>query len=323
MDNPQKRDGERSTDGASHQPEATPEGERVHSSTQSDAQSGADTSENRGGEAPTRAPGEPSPITGAPETATTEGGGNASGGKMMFAVIIVVVAAILAGAYYFMTKNNQTASLGNGAEQTAGSKDLIEMLDLEQTDVVARVNGEALPWKDYEQSVNEVLQGAGSSGLDVKDPAVQDQIQNQALTALVNTELLLQVARSENIEASDEEVESELENIKTQIGDDKQLDTMLEKFNLTREELRESIGEQIVINQYINQTVSPDSIEVTDAEVQTMYDQVSENAQGQELPPLEEVRGAIESQLKSQKQQELVAAHIETLREGADIELLI
>jgi hypothetical protein len=63
------------------------------------------------------------------------------------------------------------------------------------------------------------------------------------------------------------------------------------------------------------------NIQITEEEVVAIY----EAAGGAEadLPPLDEVRGQIEAQVRGTKEQEAVTAFIDELRKGASIQILI
>ncbi|MCD5382087.1 MAG: SurA N-terminal domain-containing protein [Candidatus Pacebacteria bacterium] len=185
---------------------------------------------------------------------------------------------------------------------------------------VATINGAKVTHGEYQTSILEITQNATAQGADVSDPLVQQQIAEQALTALVNTELLVQKAHAEGHTATPEQVDIEYANLAEQVGGTEVLMQKLEELNLTDADLRENIAEQVVITAYLDTAVSAEALAVTDEDIATFYTSIAANG---DAPPLEEIRPFLEEQLIAGKQQEFVTELIDTLRAEADVEITL
>src|SRR5699024_5175170 len=141
----------------------------------------------------------------------------------------------------------------------------------------------------FEGQYQQMAMQAQMSG----QPVDEEQLKQQSVEGLVGTELLEQEAADRGLEASESEIDAELE-----------------EFAETNQVSTEEYGE-----------FTP-----SEEEVQSAYDQAGQQQSmmgaqggGQELPPLEEVRGDVEEQLKSEKQAQDMQTLFEELREDADI----
>ena len=76
-----------------------------------------------------------------------------------------------------------------------------------------------------------------------------------------------------------------------------------------------------MIQTHLAKAVDVRTVILDPKEVRTVYDQA--NTPEAKLPPFEQVKGEIESQLRLGKEQELVNSYIETLRSAATIETKI
>ena len=95
----------------------------------------------------------------------------------------------------------------------------------------------------------------------------------------------------------------------------------MEQFGVTDSVLKRDIRNELVIQTLLDQVFAESSIEVSDAEVEELYNSAG-GAEGG-LPPLEEVRAQIEAQVQSTKEQEIVDDFIESLRNQSTVEVLI
>jgi parvulin-like peptidyl-prolyl isomerase len=208
-------------------------------------------------------------------------------------LIIAAVLLVVAGAWYFMTNRTEGA--------------------------VAIVNGEEISRTEYNELESRIAaeQGMGATGL---EPATREQLKPQILDALISQTLLRQAAQRAGAEATSAEVDAEMAMIRGQFESDDTFTAALSAEGLTENTLRTRLVSELTIRKYLEQTVNLSSVSVTDEEVTSAYGQL---AGGEEAPSLEEVRPQLEGWLIQQKQQELVAAHVQTLRSDAEIEILI
>lgn len=213
---------------------------------------------------------------------------------------------------------------GAPAEQQMPEPDLGDV-----PDVVAEVNDEEISGDEYssayETSFAQMAMQAQMSGEEVDEEALQEQ----TLDNLIGYELLTQDALANDYEATDEDVEAELENVVEANGLESadELFEVAEEQGTGEEQLREDVEQQVLINQVVE---SLDVEEPTDEEIEEAYEQFTtqqeqapegEDGEETETPDLEELRPQIEEQLATQKENEAVLAHMEDLREDADVEI--
>jgi len=219
-------------------------------------------------------------------------------------VAIIGIVIVAAGAWFFFS--NGEAPSQNGMPEIS--------------DTVARVNGEDIIRTELENSEAQI---AAQQGIDLAslDTAGREQLQAQALDGLIANTLIQQAAANSGIIATEADIDAQIELIKGQFPDDAQFQEALSGQGLSEADLREQVKGEVAIQAYLEQTLDLAAITVTDEEVNALYEQ--ESAVTEDVPPLEDVRGQIESFVIQQKQQELFAAHIQELRSNADIEILI
>lgn len=226
-----------------------------------------------------------------------------------------------------------------GQEAPMGQEDM-EMPEPDTEDipdVVATVNGEEISSEEftplYEQQFQQMAMQAQMSGEEPDEATIQEQV----LDTAIGTELLLQDAEEQGFEASEEEIDTALDDAAEQGGMESadELIAAYEEQGNSEEELREDASDQAKINQV---TDSLDVPEPSEEELQELYDQREEQqqmmaeAQGgeggegmpgaeqQEMPPFDEVRDELEEEAVKQNENEAQMSHIEELREDADVE---
>lgn len=186
---------------------------------------------------------------------------------------------------------------------------------------VATVNGVKITREAYQKNREQVQLSAQQQGVDISDPAVLAEIDTQAVQTLINTELLTQEAANRGIAVSDEDIQARYDEIIEQVGGTEALMTRMTELSLTEEGLRADIAGELLIQALFAEVIDVTTIEVTDEEIQAVYEQVS--AQQETDVAFEEVRDLIRSNLQLSKEQTLVSEYIESLRTAADIEIKV
>jgi peptidyl-prolyl cis-trans isomerase SurA len=182
----------------------------------------------------------------------------------------------------------------------------------------AVVNGVKIPLATYEKNRAQIEQNAAGQGLTVTDDDVEAEISKQAIDVLVNTELLKQAAAKNGVVVTEEQIDARYDEIVASLGGEAALNAKMLELGISPESLQTDIRGEILIQAYLTQAVDLSVVKIDEAAIKTVYDQA--NTPEANLPPLDEVRADIEAQLKSTQEQELVNAHIETLRTDAKIE---
>ena len=218
---------------------------------------------------------------------------------------------------------------GPGGDDSAGGDPAqggAEGPDLDSIpDPVAEVNGTSISKDEFvtvfEGQYQQMAMQAQMSG----QPVDEEQLKQQSVEGLVGTELLEQEAADRGLGASESEIDAELEEFAetNQVSTDEFVAKMGEQ-GMDSEEVMEQIESQLVVEKLITEEYG--EFTPSEEEVQSAYDQAGQQQSmmgaqggGQELPPLEEVRGDVEEQLKSEKQAQDMQTLFEELREDADI----
>ncbi len=197
--------------------------------------------------------------------------------------------------------------------------------DLEDLpDVVAVVNGTEIGKDEftaaYETQFAQAADQAQIGGQDVD----QDLLKASVAENLVSTELLRQEADSRGIEATPEARSGAIEDLlqQTQLSSEEELREAFADQGLDNAEFDARLVDQVRIDALLTQEAGDTT--PTDQEVEDAYDaaQAEQEAAGETatpIPPLEDVRPQIESQLAGAKTSEATQALIAQLREDADV----
>ncbi len=192
---------------------------------------------------------------------------------------------------------------------------------MEASAPAARVNGVVISGAEFSSSLQQLTDLSATQGANVTDTEVLAQLRTQAIETLVNAELLRQAAVAEGISATPEDIEGRFNEIKEGIGGEEVLKERMAEFGVTEESLRKDIENEFLIQALFDLRIDSDSIQVSETEISTFYDNAGGTAAG--LPPLEEVREQIVAQIKFEQEQTLINAFIEELRNEGEVEILI
>jgi len=191
----------------------------------------------------------------------------------------------------------------------------------EQADsaTVAVVNGEVITEAELAVASTQLEQAAAQQGADPSDPAVQANIRSQALDLVIGTTLLTQTAETEGVVVTDQAVADQLATIEADAGGAENLAARMQEFGITMDSLEADVRSELIISKLLDTIVTDEDTVITEAEIVTAYEDAG--ASGADLPPLEEVRTQIETQLQQAKGQSVIEAYVEQLRANADIEI--
>ncbi len=240
-------------------------------------------------------------------------------------------------------ENNENSSNEDGGNEGETAQEMPDPDLSDIPDVVAEVNGEEISKNEFESVYVSTLNNYAAQGMNIQEQdengEMQEQIQQQTVDQLIGQKLLIQEADNQDITASEEEIDEELTSLKEQFGSDEQFQEALDSEGVSEDELQSDIEQQVKVNKLVENETG--DIEVTDEEVEEMYNQMVQ-AQGggegeegseesedggseedgsseSETPSLEEMRPQIEQQITSQKQNEQVQSLVDQLREEGDV----
>ena len=142
---------------------------------------------------------------------------------------------------------------------------------------------------------------------------IEKQAAKSTLESLITETLILQEAKKDNIEISDEELNEELKKIEENLKQQGQeLDKLLAAQGMTKEKLKEQIGIQKIVEKIVGK-----DIEITDEEVDAFLE--ANEGFVPEDQDVEEAKPGIKEQLKQQKMGEKVREWLDALRKKAKI----
>jgi foldase protein PrsA len=149
---------------------------------------------------------------------------------MVLAVAVVLMSACDSGVQQTpvaptLTPKAPEALPGVGPTQTpapAGAKVAMEYVKRLEGATLAKVNGEAITWNDYEPALRQALLSLDQQyQLQWGDPAMQERLrylQEDVLTQTVDRWLASQMAAAQGITVSDTQVEAKIEEQKTKVA---------------------------------------------------------------------------------------------------------
>jgi len=240
----------------------------------------------------------------------------ASAANLRVAVGLLVLLGALGAGWFLFMNNTETDPFSNSTE---GS--LVASNSVEYPEVVAKINGKDVSRAELLTTVAQIQSQVQQSGADLSDPEVQSAIKARALDVLINTNVLVQAAEDAGYTASAEEVGTMRGQIEQNYESAEAFAAAMQASGYKDEDITEDITRQIVVDKYLRAEVLTEEIDVSDAEIEEVYNQAV--SQGQVLPALEEVSTQIHDQLVAQKEQVSITDFTTKLREAAEVEVLI
>ncbi|MCT1902778.1 SurA N-terminal domain-containing protein [Oceanobacillus sojae] len=241
--------------------------------------------------------------------------------KKLSLTIMMIITMLLAACG---NDDNNTEQKEEGDQQQEGTPEQQEQATpefeddefLDEEEPVVSVNGEEVQGSAYNRAYPLVKSVMFQSGQDVEDT---EALQDETIKFLVEQELIMQEANEAGVEVTDEEVQEELDAMKE--TDEEQFQTTLDQLHLSEEQYAEQLKFDLATGKYMEEEFD---VEVTDEEVEEMYDQMAEQSGDQEAGELnDETRAQLEGMIAQNKQREQYAEKVNELRESAEIEELI
>jgi len=189
--------------------------------------------------------------------------------------------------------------------------------------VVALVNKEVITWSELYQ----LMEKESSDELKALDEEKRMEIfkksENAFLEKLIDIRLQIQEAKRLGIEASPEEVDEAIENIKKKYSlSTEELQDSLDQEGLTFEEYKKRLSEQIMMSKLVNQQVRSKII-VSDEEVNDYFNKVENTIISQESYKLRQIFFNMPENDDMKKDVEERASYIiEKINEGEDFSRL-
>lgn len=211
---------------------------------------------------------------------------------------IIVLAIVIAGGWYMLSRNTPTTEAA----------------------IVATVNGASITRAELTAAETQI---AMQQGVEATSTEALASFQASALDLLIGQTLLKQAAIQAGIAASSTATEMELASAKAQFESEDAYQQALATRGMTEDDFRSKISDGAIIKAYLDQQVNFSGLTATDAEIQTLYDQLKSREPGIATPPLSQVRDQVAQLVVQQKQQSAADALVVQLRSAAQIEILI
>lgn len=227
--------------------------------------------------------------------------------KIVVTLITIIILLILgAGGWYAVS-----SGLFSSSENNDG------------TSAVAIVNEEKISRSDFDKLQKQIVAGQGIDLESLKGEELK-QLENQIIDELIARTLLRQTAERAGVNISQEEVNEQIELMKSQFGEGVTFEKALSNEGLTESELRSRINNDLTVQSYVNNELDFASITASESEIETAYSQLIEarGAEG-EAPSLEGIRKQVEQFVIQQKQQQMLSEFVKKLRTEADVEVLL
>ncbi len=208
---------------------------------------------------------------------------------------------------------------------------------------VALVNGESIDSGFFQRQLERTIAVNEQQGMvfeGEEGDQMKEQIQEQLIQELVQQEVLYQEAEAHGIEVTDEEVNDEIEMVKSQFENEEQFQEALEMNQFTEEEFKNMLTVELTVDAFMQEN-SPE-VTVEEEEIQEFYSMYQQQHEAQmeameqeeqelseeemammELPPYEEMKEELRQQLTMEKQQEYQMALVDELMEESEIEIML
>ncbi|MCD7035515.1 SurA N-terminal domain-containing protein [Metabacillus sp. GX 13764] len=218
-------------------------------------------------------------------------------------------------------QQDQTKQQKEQQQQAEAMQKKMEKQKVDDKKTVALVNGKAILGSDYNTALSSTQMQMQQMGQDPTSDEAAKQVKDQTIESLVGQTLLLQEADKKGYKASKTEITKQMEQLKQQYKGQDKLEAAMKQQGMDMKKLNQQMADSIKFTKYMDKEVHAEK--VTDEEIKKYYDQYSQQAQGQKLPKLEEVKPQIQQQIQQQKKQEKLSQIVEGLKKNAKIEVKI
>ncbi|MFP4485081.1 MAG: peptidylprolyl isomerase [Spirochaetaceae bacterium] len=187
---------------------------------------------------------------------------------LVLALVFVFVGTAFAGG------NREQPDESQSEQQTPTGEDEGEATPIESagaSDAVAVVNGVPIERSRFESTVAQSEAQAAQQGQQIT-PEQTTQLREDILERLIEEELLYQQSIKEEIEVSEEEISTQLEQTRANFENEEQFEEALSQAGLTVEDLEEQVRRSLAINRLIAQEVGQ-NFEVSEDEARSFYDE--------------------------------------------------
>lgn len=202
------------------------------------------------------------------------------------------------------------------SENTDALNPSVEISDKEKVaddKVVAVINGTEVTGDVY----NLVYSQLKLHSTQLKEEVDLEEVKDATMESIIDREIVFQEAKEEGIDITKETAETEFDTLKKENG--KELETLLQQYQITEEGFKEQLRFELTMNEYLTKAIK---VEVSDEEVKEAYDEAKAEAdkEDQEIPEFDEVKDQIKGNMREEKVTLALQEKVDKVKETAEIE---
>ena len=138
--------------------------------------------------------------------------------------------------------------------------------------IIATVNGQAIFYSDFASRLNPFIEQLKDTVTDDTERADQiKQLKKDVFDSLIEEKVLLDKAKKEKIEVTQDEIDQGIADIRSRFKTEKEYEDELKRQNLTPEKMRERVKEQLMTVKLINREVRSKVKDPTEKELRDFY----------------------------------------------------
>ncbi len=179
--------------------------------------------------------------------------------------------------------------------------------------------------KIYRSEFNEVYNSfVLSYGLDPKsvDETTSRGIKENVTEYLINQKVLLIAANEAGINVLDSEIEQQIQEVKEMFADEEEFLMALESEGLSYDRFRITVRDDLIINSYIESRLHLKDITIDNEEVVDFYNSIIDTETEGSIA-MEDIYDDLETMIREEKSRNLVITLVGSLRDEAEIEILL
>lgn len=142
-------------------------------------------------------------------------------------------------------------------------------------EIVARVNGKEITADELERQYQSRINAAQQAGQQLPTPEEAQALKFQLLSQMIDDEILLQMAATSGLTATDAEVETKFTDLKSQYTEE-QFQEMLKQQKVQPEDIKADMRKSLTLEKLVTKEITS-RIEVKQAEIQEVYEKNKES----------------------------------------------
>ncbi|MEA1940081.1 MAG: SurA N-terminal domain-containing protein [Candidatus Caldatribacteriota bacterium] len=139
---------------------------------------------------------------------------------------------------------------------------------------IAEVNGTTISYDQWQKTFQNAVSRYDNETLSNMDQSTINSFKNNVLKQMINSELLYQQAKKDNLRITKDEINLEISKIKENFPSDEEFNNVLKTNNITLNQLKEDIKRNLLVNKVLDETKN--KINISDDELKEYFDKNQE-----------------------------------------------